>query len=220
MTAAAILVHPDIRAAIRTRLLTLEMVSTGVLTVLSASGYVFSRSAGSFVTDGFAIGDEVMPSGFANSANNARALITALSASAMTVDRALTTEAAGASATIKAQLPQGRKWEGQAYAPTKGQRYISEMVRSIDSTVRALGDGGTISHLLTANFTLNYPSGKGTLGIERMAGALLYLFRPSVRMTYGANSAVITKAERASLLEAPDWLSIPVIITLVAYTSN
>jgi hypothetical protein len=84
--------------------------TTGAQTTISASSSAphFSRSAGSFITNGFKIGDVISPTGFVATANNGqRLIITALTATAITVVNhydgsapTITTEAAGASVTI------------------------------------------------------------------------------------------------------------------------
>jgi len=50
----------------------------------NASGKTYTRSAGSFLTDGFAVGDTVNWTGFVNSANNGEHVITTLTATVMT----------------------------------------------------------------------------------------------------------------------------------------
>lgn len=55
------------------------------LTSLSATATTFVRAAGSFVTDGFAVGDIVTASGFATAGNNGRFAVTAVAATILTV---------------------------------------------------------------------------------------------------------------------------------------
>jgi predicted phage tail protein len=67
----------------------------------------YVRTAGSFLTDGFVIGDEVTASGFATTGNNGRGVIAGLSALVMTLatDHALTVDVAAAARTIATQAP-------------------------------------------------------------------------------------------------------------------
>lgn len=58
--------------------------TTGAQSFSAASGS-FTRSAGSFITDTFAIGDTIIASGFPTAGNNGRFKITALSATVLTV---------------------------------------------------------------------------------------------------------------------------------------
>lgn len=214
------LVHLDIRAAFRQRLLTALLATTGVQTNLSANGTSFSRTSGSFITDGFAVGDQIQASGFAQAGNNISAIVTEVAAGTLSVNKALVSESAGASATIKAGLPTGRAWEGVAYQPVTGEPFIDESLNPISSEPRALGAKGTIAHVMTGNVSLAYPSGRGTLAIERMAAVLLTLFQPGTILVYGNSNAVATKAERAPLMPDAEWIRCPLIFTFVAYTER
>ncbi len=93
-------------------------ISTGALTTIgiNSSTRTISRASGSFVTDGFCVGDIVRASGFAATANNGKnfrlATVSALSMTyhADTWLTGITTESAGASVTIsvpgkKLQVP-------------------------------------------------------------------------------------------------------------------
>lgn len=216
MTAAR--VHTDLRSAFRQKLLTLVVADTGTVS-LSISGATYSRTTGSFIDDGFDVGDEVVASGFATSGNNGSAMVTAITATAMTVDRTLTT-ASATSARITAGLPQGRAWEGREFQPVLGQPWIRESFRPLVSRPRSLGAGGTIEHQMTANLSLFYPTRKGTLPVERLAGAMMDAFAPGTSLAYGQNAGIIQQCERAPLIEEADWISAPVIISLTAYTSR
>jgi hypothetical protein len=55
--------------ALRGRVLTLSVATTGT-TSLAATATGYTRAAGSFVTDGFKPGMEVLAAGFATSGNN------------------------------------------------------------------------------------------------------------------------------------------------------
>lgn len=111
-------------------------------------------------------------------------------------------------------------WEGRSYQPVKGTPWISEQMRPISSVVRATGRGGVIAHTLTENLTLHFPPGKGTVEIDALAGALIELFRPGTSVSYGGASAVVQQAERMALIQEPDWINCPVIVTLIGHTSN
>ena len=69
----------------------------GQTVTVAATGKTFTRSAGSFITDGFAVGDEVTWAGFSTSGNNGPNIITTLTATVMTCAAAsLTDESAAA----------------------------------------------------------------------------------------------------------------------------
>jgi hypothetical protein len=84
-------------------------VTTGTVTTISvteAAGVsTFTRSAGSYITDGFKVGDVVESTGFVAGANNGLFVIVALTATVMTVEHfdeggTLTVAAAGASVSV------------------------------------------------------------------------------------------------------------------------
>lgn len=57
---------------------------TGQTVTTAATGETYTRSAGSWLTDGFQVGDEVVFAGFTNSGNNGKQVITTLTATVMT----------------------------------------------------------------------------------------------------------------------------------------
>lgn len=59
-------------------------VSSSASVTVSSSGKTFTRAAGSWLTDGFAVGDAVQWAGFTNAANNSATTITTLTATVMT----------------------------------------------------------------------------------------------------------------------------------------
>lgn len=86
--------------------------TTGSVTTISATATtnLFTRSSGSFVSDGFGVGTVILNSGFANGGNNGLFLILAMSATVLTVaplaGQTIVTVAAGATVTI---LQKGKK---------------------------------------------------------------------------------------------------------------
>lgn len=111
-------------------------------------------------------------------------------------------------------------WEGRSFTPLVGTPFVRESLRPINSAVRALGRGGTISHTITAHLILFYPIGKGTVDIETMAGTLLEAFKPGTSLVYGTSKGVIMQAQRKPLLQEPNWQSLPIEISITAHTVN
>lgn len=112
-------------------------------------------------------------------------------------------------------------WEGKKYTPVAGQHYVRETLRVVSYQQRALGRGGTIRHDFTANFTLVYPSGKGTADIEAMEGALIEAFAPGTSLVYGGQSGLITRAEPYGGLQTNnDWIQTTVVVSFTAYTAT
>ena len=67
----------------------LEGGSTGTNTFLSATAGGYARSAGSFVTDGFVVGQTITASGFTIPANNGSSTITAVTPTTLTVTKTI-----------------------------------------------------------------------------------------------------------------------------------
>lgn len=111
-------------------------------------------------------------------------------------------------------------WEGKAYAPVVGKPYISESMRAVSSLVAAPGRGGYRAHTVTFNLMLHYPANKGTVPIETMAGLLLQHFSPGSTVSYQSVSVVIQNSEKRALLQEPDWIACPVIITMTGHTAD
>jgi hypothetical protein len=117
-------------------------------------------------------------------------------------------------------LPEGRKWEGKPYQPILGTPFIAETVRPVYSMVRALGRGGNIEHRFLCIVNLNFPDGRGTAAIDTLAGAIREKLSPATSFAYNGTAAYILRAETGPLIEAPDWLTKPVMITVSTYTTN
>lgn len=69
---------------------------------LSATATGYARTSSSFITNGFAVGQTIVASGFTNAANNGTSLITGVTATRLTVSKspAMIAEAAGSGRTI------------------------------------------------------------------------------------------------------------------------
>ncbi len=69
---------------------------------LSATATGYARATGSFVTDGFAVGQQITASGFTNSANNGSSVVSAVTATALSVTKnpVTATEAAAAARVV------------------------------------------------------------------------------------------------------------------------
>lgn len=102
--------HVAGREAFRQRALSLVVATSGA-TTLGADSSGYTRAAGSFVTDGFAAGMEVVGTGFPGSAG-AAAMIETVSALAMTITGGRTVTAPAGSRTLSVGLPADRRWQG------------------------------------------------------------------------------------------------------------
>ena len=81
--------------------------STGSISLAcDSSAHTWTRTVGSFVTDGFFVGQVINPSGFTNGANNGAFVVSAVTALVLTTSTATTmvTETAGAGKSIAADI--------------------------------------------------------------------------------------------------------------------
>jgi hypothetical protein len=118
--------------ALRARLTGLSAMATTGTMALAATTTGYTRSdGGSFITDGFRIGMELLSSGFAT---NGYRTVKALTASTITVDQTLTAESSAGSRSLSVGLPETRLWVNskpvrsgvQLEAPTNDRPYILE----------------------------------------------------------------------------------------------
>ena len=117
-------------------------------------------------------------------------------------------------------LPEQWAWEGHPFTPIVGVAFARESFRPIFSRVAALGAGGTIAHRFMGGLTVIYPASAGVLAAETAAGLAVAALRPGRALTRGTCSGVITEASSAAVIVEPAWLTVPVNITLTAYTVN
>jgi hypothetical protein len=192
---------------LRNRLLSLTSPTTGS-TTLSVTTTGYARAAGSFITDGFAVGMEITASGFSTSANNGQGIITALAATAMTVGdaytvsthatdgytavaRTLATEGSASARTISVTVPAMRAFDNATLRPIGGKPYLEEEL--VPATTRVLtlpisqGYAEDTGVYVLRWFGL---SGKGVTAIRKGADAVLALFTPGTTFTMSDNNTL------------------------------
>lgn len=175
--------------ALRNRALSLSVATTGS-TSIAATATGYTRAAGSFVTDGFYVGMEILASGFATSANNGYKIITAVSALSMTVT-SLTTmaiEAAGGNETLVAGLPEGRAWDNAAFTPTAGRPFLEEDFVPATTTLLGQKNGGMVIETGLYVLKLYGLSDKGVSAIRKTMDALKALYAPGTTLTAGSHT--------------------------------
>ena len=109
---------------LRNRLIGLQVCTTGSIT-LAATTEGYTRAAGSFLDDGFAVGMELTPAGFAA---NPEGLIDEVSDGeiVLVADDARTEEVAASGRSLTVGLPSRRAWELIDFEPTPGRLYVTE----------------------------------------------------------------------------------------------
>lgn len=178
--------HHGIQQAIRDRLVTLSVVTTGAITLASTAS-AYTRSTGSFVTDGFEPGMELTASGFGNAADGLAVVLT-VTATVLTVDRVLPVTSAGAGRTLSVGLPSRRAWENVRFAaPTTAKPYVEEQYIPGPSARVTLGSGGDLEATPMYQVQLHMPEGVGKAAIRRYLDALYDHFRPDTALTVGTD---------------------------------
>jgi hypothetical protein len=165
--------HVAYQFALRQKLATLVVATTGVLT-LSATATGFARTAGSFLDDGFDIGMEITPTGFAT---NVSRIVTGVSALDITVSGSATPEVAAGGRTIAALLPSQLAWENIAFQPTSGVPWVREEYLPGPAAQVTVGPLGEIEAFPQYALYVSVAADTG-LAVSRYADALMRLFAP------------------------------------------
>lgn len=213
------------RAAFRARAEALVVVTTGAVS-LAATTTGYTRTAGSFVADGFVVGMELAGAGFTNAANNAPGVVTAVSALALTIDGGRTIEAADVSRTLTVGFPSIRAYELQGGVAQNPRRWwVDESFAPGAGQVRTIpGDGGMHAERGVLEYHLYGIAGTGDDALDAVAGALLKQLRPTTRLTLGDGSAVRVLGApapyRSGARRVSQWGVVTVTIPWAAWTRN
>lgn len=212
--------HYPLLLAVRARALTVEVCTTGS-TTLAATGSTYTRAAGSFLTDGFRVGMEVTPAGFSDTT---RRVITALTATVMTVNGTPTAQAAASGRTLSVGMPQGFVAENTKYEPVTGTPYVVEQYLPGGLTKRGLGPLGFLEAQPTYVLQLWGPIETGAGALAALADALLEHFAPSTAITVGSDTATVRSDVAPSVsprqFPATGWSVVTVSIPLRLFTAN
>ncbi len=227
-------VHANLRAAFRERLLTLTDIDHSPGVSVSLASGVFTRASGSWLDAGFAPGMELTITGFSTSP--LYAWVDKLTATVLTTGGVFTrntetgvftaaslTQTLAGGGRFVVGLPQGRAWEGFDFFPIDGRPYVSESFRAVQSQGLTVGDyngPGTVAHTIEASATFFYPKNKGTLAIERMAGACMALFRRGSTLSRSGDGVTIRNSSRSEIYDDGARIGCAVNVSLPAYTQN
>lgn len=204
-------IDASIRAALETHLCALSLATTGPSSDVSATATGYQRAAGSFLDDGFLVGDTLQPAGFAD---NRMGAVLAVSASILVVDRHVEAEAAGPAVSLTATIPERRKFEGQPFQKPKDRPWLRAALRPAGAPLVAWGTGGILRHHGSFQVELFEPvdSGRGIARVERMAAALRSHFKAGSGLSHGAVQVRLTNAKRAAVQESLEAVSLMVTI--------
>lgn len=214
--------HHQIQLALRAKLLTLSVATTGSVT-LSATANGYARTTGSFLTDGFAPGMEVVPAGFGS---NPTSTITSVTALAVTVKDARTAENAGAGRSLTVGLPSLRAWENTNFTPIVGVPYVEEQYIPGPTARLTLGSTSQLEVLPLYSPRIYVPQNTGLGADGGYADALLTLFAPNTTMRLANGDILRVRGDQAPYLgqrypsDPRGYSVVPVNIPLRLRTAN
>lgn len=170
--------------AFRARCVTLVVCTTGVIS-LAATTTGYTRPSGSFVTDGFKVGQEITPTGFAT---NTPRVIKAVTATTITTTTAPSAETESAGRSLSVGLPALRGWDNLDFTPERGRPFIEADFVPATATLRTgPAQGGTREE--TGLYVVRWYglSNTGASNIRHAVTALGALFTPGTTLTAGGD---------------------------------
>lgn len=175
--------HTAIHLAVRAHAFACVVATTGS-TTLEATATGYARAAGSFLTDGFAVGMEVTPSGFTQTATGVIEAVTALT---MTMKGGRTAQASGAGRSLIAYLPSLRGYENKAITPVAREPYCTEEYLPGGASVETIGANADLEVRPTYVLNLFAPQDTGIGALSRTADALITHCAPKTAIAVGAD---------------------------------
>lgn len=193
MSADLLAVH----LALRNRALSLVVATTGP-TNLSATATGYHRADGSFVTDGFLKGMEIVPAGFL--ANTAR-VIHDVTATDITTTTAPAVDAVAGGRSLSVGIPSLRAFENVSLTPESGRPYFEEdFVPATISLLTLPAQGGTVQENGLYVPKWYGLSGVGISALRKSVDALKALFAPGTLITAGAHTVRIGEAQTGQII--------------------
>ncbi len=169
--------------ALRNRALTLVAVTTG-LTDLVATTTGYTRAAGSFITDGFKAGMEVVPTGFTELTP---AVISQVAAGTLTILGGRTAESTGSNRSLVVGIPSFRAWENISQTPPLDRWYVDEEFVPGGSELLGQRSGGDVIETGTYRLRFFGLANYGDLALMKVTDAAKALFSPATALTAGSD---------------------------------
>lgn len=235
---ARLIDHEATQLALRTKLLALEVITTGA-TTLAATATGYTRSSGSFLTQGFKPGMEILAAGFSNASSNGRGVVTSVATSTLTVTaydvtytngeltatgRTLAVDSAAAGRTISVPLPAITAWENIKAQPLTGAPFVEEQYLPGPTAQITIGPLGDIEITPQYQVQIHVPEGYGIGAARKYTDALITLFAPRTAITVGADTARVrtdTGPFTGQLIRSrAGWVVTPVTFPLRLRTAN
>lgn len=219
---------PVIRA-LRARLLTLSVTQSAAVAI-GVSGRTITRASGSWLTDGFSVGQEIACSAFAKAENNGkRRVVQSVSDAAIictAASPAFATESSTVGPVISVPLPSTVIWEGTQADPSPDWPYVVERYLPGPSTITTLSTAGEVE--LTPQYQCVFftASGAGVDALAAYADAMQSHFRIATTLSLSTGDTVRVRGDTGpfrapvNLLSSVGWSAVSVTIPLRIYTPN
>lgn len=201
----------------------LTVATTGSMSLeATATGYLRADPGGSFLTDGFAAGMEVTPSGFTQAAVG---VIESVTATAMTIVGGRTVEASGAGRSLTVALPTGRAWENSRYEPMAPSPWVEENYLPGPVEQITLGALATLECQPTYVVKVYGQAEVGSLALARYANKILRLYAPGTEFVLTGGDVLYVRRDvapyRGQLMQAvPGFAVVVITVPLRARTLN
>lgn len=181
----------DAQLALRARLLTLSVATTGTME-LAATTAGYTRASGSFIDDDFYEGMEVVPSGFTQTTPG---IVSRVEALTLSIAGGRSAEASGAGRSLTVGLPPLRAWENVRFDPADavGRVWIEENMVPATSNMRTGPyDRGILDEF--GLYVINWRGvvGYDVIGIRKCVAAAKALFASGTTFTVGSARLRIT----------------------------
>jgi hypothetical protein len=220
-----VLNHTAALIACRTRLATLEVCTTGSTTlVATTTGY--TRPAGSFITDGFQVGQEILPAGFTATT---RQVIKSVAAGTILTEGTVSAEASGSGRSLTVGQPEYRAYPNVKYDPKQaaGRPYTKEEWLPGPSSVNSLGPLSQYQAEPIYIVKMYGLSERGSAAIDAYTDAILELFAPGTAMTLSTGDTLTVKRNPAPFKgqilnpsDEPGRAVVTITIPLWGHTTN
>jgi len=210
-----------IASAFQTRAESVVVATTGSMD-LAATATGYTRATGSFLTDGFADGMEITPSGFTT---NAAVIAQRVEALTITVVGGLTVEATAPARTLQALMPTGRAYDNLNFTPTANRPWVNQSLVTGPSVLRSgPASGGTRED--TGLFIVHWYAlaNTGAAALRKSVQAVAALFTSGTALAAGSHT-VHVRGDVAPSYSAPravngGWVLSTLSVPYRVYSTN
>lgn len=211
-----------IRSAMRARLRQAVRVVTAGYDIQVVSANTYRRVVGSFLEDGYVVGDEVTGIGFPVVTNNNPRLVVGVTATDLTVlpgTVGLTAAPLTAGLVLTVATPRAFAMERRTFTPPSALPYMAELLVPASSTPTTIGPKKRVENRGIYQITLHYPEDYGTLAQDAMADTIVETFYPGQVLSVGGFNVNITAAAAAQSIGSDAGYSrVPISVVYKVFT--